>query len=82
MAHHPPRFDKSHRFPHLLHATPSSVLLNLVSTSFVLKKDVEYKLIVHLRLNVFNDATKLTRTELLLLFLLQGYLAHKKTPPP
>ena len=42
------------------HATrPSSVPLNLVSSSLVLKQDLQYKLTVHLRLNVFNDETTL-----------------------
>jgi len=38
---------------------PSSVPRNLVSLLLVLKQDLQYKLTVHLRLNVFNDETKL-----------------------
>jgi len=41
----------------------SSVRLSMVSSLLVLKRDLRFKLIVHLRLNVFNDETNLTRTE-------------------
>jgi len=37
----------------------SSVPLNLVSSLLVLKQDLQNKLTVHLRLNIFNDETKL-----------------------
>jgi len=44
-------------------ARPSSVRLN-PGSAFLDLKELQYKLIVHLRLNVFNDEHYLTRTEL------------------
>ena len=43
---------------------PSSVRLNLGSALIVWKKDLQYKLSVHLRLNVFNYEPNLIPTEL------------------
>ena len=50
--------------PCISYMYPSSVRLNLVSSPLVLKKDLQCKLTVQLRINVFNDETNLTRTEL------------------